>query len=104
MNGFHNRSLSPFKKLLAIPAVTGKTSTHMGHLFSSQYRKLRTKVQTSLCTLFVSLTQDNSECKGGEMLIFVTCNCISGSQRVIKARILDNLPAVMLVLLGSCLN
>lgn len=38
------------------------------------------------------------------MLIFVTCNCISGGQRVIEARILDNLLAVMLVLLGSCLN
>lgn len=38
------------------------------------------------------------------MFIFVTGNCISDGQRVIEARILDNLPAVMLVLLGSCLN
>lgn len=76
----------------------------MGHLFSSQYRKLRSEVQTSLCTVFLSLTQDNTETKRGEMLIFVTRNCISGGQRVIEARTLDNLPAVMLVLFGSCLN
>lgn len=38
------------------------------------------------------------------MLIFVTRSGISGGQRVIEARTLDNLPAVMLVLLESCLN
>ena len=76
----------------------------MGHLFSSQYHKLRSEFQISLCTVFVSLTQDNTETRGAEMLIFVTHNCISGDQRVTEARILDNLPAGMLVLLGSYLN
>lgn len=80
MDVFHKGSLSPFKKLFVILAVTGEKSMHMGHLFSSQYRKLRSEVQALLCTVFVSLTQDNTESKGGEMLIFVTCNCISGGQ------------------------
>lgn len=104
MDVFHKGSLSPFKKLFVILAATGEKSMCMGHLFSSQYRELRSEVQNSLSTVFVSLTQDNAETKGAEMLIFVTRNCISGGQRVIEARILDNLPAVMLVLLGSCLN
>lgn len=104
MDVFHKGSLSPFKKLFVSLAVTGEKSMRMGHLFSPQYHKLRSEVHTSLCAVFVSLSQDNAETKGGEMLIFVTGNCISGGQRVIEARTLDNLPAVMLVLLGSCLN
>lgn len=77
---------------------------HTGHLFSLQYCKLRSEVQTSLYTVFVSLTQSNAETKGGQMLIFVTRSGISVVQRVIEATTLDNLPAVMLVLLESCLN
>lgn len=65
---------------------------------------VRSEVQTSLSTVFVTLTQANVETKGGEMLIFVTRNFNSCGQRVIEARMLDNLPAVVLVLLGSCLN
>lgn len=104
MDVFHKGSFRPLKKLFVNLAVTTEKSMHMGHLFSSQYRKLRSEVHTSLCAVFVSLSQDNRETNGGEMFIFVTGNCISGGQRVIEARTLDNLPAVMLVLLGSCLN
>lgn len=104
MDVFHKGSLSSFKKLFIILAVTGEKSMHTGHLFSSEQCKLRSEVQTSLYTVFVSLTQNNAETKGGEMLIFVTHSGISGGQRVIEATTLDNLPAVMLVLLESCLN